>query len=59
MASEALGAAFEPFVTTRAQGTGLGLAIARRIAAAHGGELSLQSVPGTGTTAEVSIPRVI
>jgi signal transduction histidine kinase len=57
MSSEALAAAFEPFVTTRAQGTGLGLAIARRIAAAHGGELSLASVPGTGTTAAVGIPR--
>ena len=40
MSSEALATAFEPFVTTRAQGTGLGLAIARRIAAAHGGELT-------------------
>ena len=57
MSTEALAAAFEPFVTTRAQGTGLGLAIARRIAAAHGGELSLESAPGTGTTAAVSIPR--
>jgi signal transduction histidine kinase len=57
MSPDALAAAFEPFVTTRAQGTGLGLAIARRIAAAHGGELSLESVPGTGTTAAVTIPR--
>jgi signal transduction histidine kinase len=57
MSPETLAAAFEPFVTTRAQGTGLGLAIARRIAAAHGGELSLESVPGTGTTATVTIPR--
>jgi signal transduction histidine kinase len=57
MSSETLAAAFEPFVTTRAQGTGLGLAIARRIAAAHGGELSLESAPGTGTTAAVTIPR--
>jgi signal transduction histidine kinase len=58
MSSETLAAAFEPFVTTRAQGTGLGLAIARRIAAAHGGELSLESAPGTGTTAAITIPRV-
>ena len=57
MSSETLAAAFEPFVTTRAQGTGLGLAIARRIAAAHGGELSLESEPGTGTTAAITIPR--
>jgi signal transduction histidine kinase len=57
MSSEKLAAAFEPFVTTRAQGTGLGLAIARRIAAAHGGEVSLESAPGSGTTAVVTIPR--
>jgi len=57
MSSEMLATAFEPFVTTRAQGTGLGLAIARRIAAGHNGELSLESAPGTGTTARVTIPR--
>ena len=57
MSPAALAVAFEPFVTTRTHGTGLGLAIARRIAAAHGGELSLESAPGTGTTAAVSIPR--
>ncbi len=57
MSAEALATAFEPFVTTRAQGTGLGLAIARRVAAAHGGELSLESMPGAGTTATVTIPR--
>ena len=57
MSPETLAAAFEPFVTTRAEGTGLGLAIARRIAAGHGGELSLESALGTGTTATVTIPR--
>ena len=57
MSQETLAAAFEPFVTTRAQGTGLGLAVARRIAAGHGGELSLESVAGRGTTAAVTIPR--
>jgi signal transduction histidine kinase len=56
MSPETLAAAFEPFVTTRAEGTGLGLAIARRIAAGHGGELSLESAPGVGTTASVTIP---
>jgi signal transduction histidine kinase len=57
MSADTLAAAFEPFVTTRAQGTGLGLAIARRVAVAHGGELSLESAPGRGTTATISIPR--
>ena len=37
---------FEPFYTTREKGTGLGLALARKIAAAHRGQLTLSSEPG-------------
>jgi len=37
-------------------GTGLGLAIAFGIASAHGGDLRIESVPGEGTTATLSIP---
>ena len=36
----------EPYVTTRAKGTGLGLAIVRKILEDHGGEISLEDVPG-------------
>ena len=37
-------------------GTGLGLAIAFRIARAHGGAISMESAPGTGTRATLSLP---
>jgi len=40
----------------RTGGVGLGLALARRIARAHGGDVSLDSVPGRGTTARLQIP---
>jgi len=46
---------FEPFFSTRPGGTGVGLAVARRIAAAHGGELRLESTPGAGTTVELAL----
>jgi heavy metal sensor kinase len=53
---------FEPFVrldTARARetgGTGLGLAIARAIAVAHGGILSVESVPGAGSCFTIRLP---
>jgi two-component system OmpR family sensor kinase len=37
-------------------GVGLGLALARRIARAHGGDVTLASKPGVGTTARLEIP---
>ena len=39
-----------------AGGTGLGLSIARSIALAHGGRLSLSSVPGQGTAVTLTLP---
>lgn len=43
---------FEPFFTTRADqgGTGLGLAVVKAIAQDHGAALSVDSVPGRGTS---------
>ena len=47
---------FTPFFTTRRDGTGLGLPVARKIAEAHGGELTVDSEPGRGTTATLRLP---
>lgn len=47
---------FEPLFSTKTQGSGLGLPIAQRIAAGHGGDLALDSLPGQGTTVRVRLP---
>lgn len=53
---EALDKVFEPYFTTREVGIGLGLALTRKIVEEHGGEISLASQPGRGTTARVRLP---
>ena len=49
---------FEPFYTTKESGLGMGLPICRRIAAAHGGVLAVQSRPGEGASFRVTLPAV-
>jgi signal transduction histidine kinase len=41
----------------RIPGYGLGLAISQEIVEAHGGQLTLRSLPGEGSTFQVSLPR--
>ncbi len=47
---------FDPFFTTKSEGTGLGLSISYGIVKEHGGEISVESAPGQGTTFVIALP---
>jgi signal transduction histidine kinase len=44
---------------TKPRGTGLGLYIVQEILAAHGGQVSVESVEGEGTTFILTLPRAV
>ena len=56
IAPEDIGRVFDPYFTTKPDGTGLGMAMSAKIIEEHGGEITLESQPGQGTSVTVEIP---
>ena len=64
MDKQTAGRIFEPLFTTKAgdggkdrPGAGLGLAFCKKVAEEHGGTISVESEPGTGSTFTIMLPR--
>ena len=55
IAAEVLPRIFEPHFSTRTSGSGLGLAISRRLVESWGGEVTIASEEGKGTTVRVTL----
>jgi CheY-like chemotaxis protein len=60
MKPDKLGRIFDPYFTTKeaGEGTGLGLAVARGIIKAHGGVITVESLPHKGSLFEVYLPAI-
>jgi signal transduction histidine kinase len=56
IAAEDLEKLFDPFFTTKETGTGLGLAISHGIIEQHGGSITVESIPGKGSTFIIRLP---
>jgi two-component system NtrC family sensor kinase len=53
---ESIDKIYEPFFTTKDKGTGLGLAIVYNIIKKHGGDITVESEVGKGTTFTITLP---
>ena len=47
---------FVPFFSTKAEGSGIGLSLSRQIIRNHGGQISVVSEEGKGSTFRISLP---
>jgi signal transduction histidine kinase len=57
IAPDNLAQIFEPYYSTKDTGIGLGLPLTKKIIEEHGGQISVASTPGQGTTFTVTLPR--
>jgi signal transduction histidine kinase len=60
IAAERLPRIFDAFASTKRTGAhvGMGLPNVKRIVDAHGGQVSVESTPGKGSTFRIALPRV-
>ncbi len=56
ISGEDVGRLFQPYFTTKKHGTGLGLFVTRKLVDDHGGSVTCESAPGSGTVFRVCLP---
>lgn len=56
IAREDLAKVFQPYYTSKTDGHGLGMMVVRRILREHGGQIGIDSRPGTGTIVTLQFP---